>query len=141
MGMQAGFAATLLAALILSLMLLYAMACALTARNSYAAMSLKREIEDTKAQNALLQYQINLTESNQRVQQAADKMNLRPSETQEVDYVLLPHSDKDAGIQLATTGPNRASAGLAAALAELATEVVGSTGGRAEASAEHSHRP
>jgi len=140
-GMQAGFAATLLAALTLSFMLVYAMSCALTTRNAYAAMSLRREIEDLKAQNALVRYQINLTESNQRIQQAAAAMNLRPADAQEVDYVLLPASDKDAGMQLATTGPTRASAGLAATLAELAAEVADSTRGRAEASTNKSHRP
>jgi len=126
--MQAGFAATLLAALTLSFMLVYAMSCALTTRNAYAAMSLRREIEDLKAQNALVRYQINLTESNQRIQQAAAAMNLRPADAQEVDYVLLQASDKDAGMQLAT-------------LAELAAEVADSTRGRAEASTNKSHRP
>ena len=140
-GMQAGFAATVLAALAVSLMLLYAMSCALTTRNAYAAMSVRREIDDLKAQNSLLRYQIDLTESSQQIQLAAAQMNLRPAASQEVDYVLLPDSGRDAGVQLATTGPARASAGLAATLAELATEVVGSTRGRAEASTEKGHRP
>jgi len=138
--MQTGLSATLLAALGLFFMLLYAMGIALTARNSYASMSLRREIEDVKAQNALLRYQINLTESNQRVRQAAQQMQLRPSQVQEVDYVVIPGSAEDPGMQLATAGPTRASAGLAATLAELATEVVGSARGRAEASTEQGHR-
>ena len=57
-GMQTGLSATLLAALGLFFMLLSAMGIALTARNSYASMSLRREIEDVKAQNALLRYML-----------------------------------------------------------------------------------
>jgi hypothetical protein len=139
--MHAGFAATLLAALVLSLMLLYAMSCTLTTRNAYAAMSLRRETEDLKAQNTLMKYQINLTESSQRVQQAAANMNLRPADSREVDYVVLPPSDMDARIQQATTDSTRASAGLAGTLAELAAEVADSTRGQAEASTDKGHRP
>lgn len=140
-GMHAGFAATLLAALVLSLMLLYAMSCTLTTRNAYAAMSLRRETEDLKAQNTLMKYQINLTESSQRVQQAAANMNLRPADSREVDYVVLPPSDMDARIQQATTDSTRASTGLAGTLAELAAEVADSTRGQAEASTDKGHRP
>jgi hypothetical protein len=139
--MHAGFAATLLAALVLSLMLLYAMSCTLTTRNAYAAMSLRRETEDLKAQNTLMKYQINLTESSQRVQQAAANMNLRPADSREVDYVVLPPSDMDARIQQATTDSTRASTGLAGTLAELAAEVADSTRGQAEASTDKGHRP
>ena len=139
--MHAGFAATLLAALVLSLMLLYAMSCTLTTRNAYAAMSLRRETEDLKAQNTLIKYQINLTESSQRVQQAAANMNLRPADSREVDYVVLPPSDMDARIQQATTDSTRASTGLAGTLAELAAEVADSTRGQAEASTDKGHRP
>lgn len=139
--MQAGLTVTLLAALGLFFMLIYAMGVALTARNSYASMSLRREIEDTRAQNALLRYQINLMESNGRVRQAAKQMQLRPSLVQEADYVVIPDYSQDPGMQLATAGPTRASAGLAATLAELATEVVDSARGRAEASTVQGHRP
>jgi hypothetical protein len=104
-------------------------------------MSLRREIEDLKAQNTLIKYQINLAESSQRVQQAAANMNLRPADSREVDYVFLPPSDMDAKIQQATTDSTRASAGLAATLAELAAEVADSTRNRAEASTNTGHRP
>jgi hypothetical protein len=140
--MQAGLAATVLAALVLSFMLFYAMGCALATRNAYAAMGLRREIENLRAQNALLRYQINLTESNQRLQQAATSLGLRPADpVQEVDYVVLPYSEQEAGVQLATRGPAQASGGLATVLAELATEVADSARGRAEASTVKGHRP
>lgn len=140
--MQAGLAATVLAALMLSLMLFYAMGCAVTTRNAYAGMALRRDIENLRAQNALLQFQINLTESNQRMQQTAANLGLRPADpVQEVDYVLLPHSEPESGTQVAAAGAAQEPGGLAAVLAELATEVVSSARGRAEASTAQGHRP
>jgi len=135
--MQAGLAATMLAALTLSLILFYAMASAITTRNAYQAMSLRREIDDLNAQNALLRYQANLIKSSHRIQQAASRMNLRPADpAREIDYVIIPGSDHEANSQLAASGPAEAPSSLVAALAELATEVVGSARGRAEASTE-----
>jgi len=135
-------AATVLAALVLSLMLFYAVGSAVAARNGYSAMALRREIEDLRAQNALLRYQINLTESNQRIQEAAVRMGLRPADpVQEVDYVFLPYPERGAATALAAADPTRASGGLAAALSELAEEVTISARTRAEASTDQGHRP
>ena len=55
-GIAAGLAAVVLAALVFSLVLSYAIACAATTRNGYSEIALRREIEDLRAQTALLRY-------------------------------------------------------------------------------------
>jgi hypothetical protein len=140
-GIQTGLAATVLAALFLCQTLFFAMASAVTARNEYAGMALRREIEDLRAQTALLRYQINLTESNQRIEEAAARLDLRAAEIVEVDYVALPYPEREPAVQVATSGPGRAAGGLTAALSALAAEVAGSARSRAEASPEEGHRP
>jgi len=141
-GMQAGLAATVLAALFLCVMLCYAVACAVTTRNGYGTMAMRREIEDVQAQNALLRYQIHVTESSQRVQRAAEDMELRPADpVTEVDYVALPYPDAGAERALAAADPTRESGGLAEVLAGLAMEVEHGARSRAEASTVEGHRP
>ena len=140
-GIRAGLAATVLAALAFSLMLFFAVGTAVITRNEYRAMALRREIQDLRAQNALLRYQINLTASSQQIQEAADRMGLRRAElATEADYVFLPDSPRDE-LQLAAAGPTLRAGGLTATLADLATEVAGSMRGRAEASTAQGHRP
>jgi hypothetical protein len=129
-----------LAALLLSLVLFYAMGSAVTARNGYTAVTLRRELEDLRAQNALLRYQINLAESNQRIQQAAARMELRQAGVQEVDYVVLSYPERGAATALAAADPIRETGRLAAALAELAAEVSISARGQAEASTGQGRR-
>ncbi len=51
------------------------------------------DLEDMHAQNELLRYQINLSQSNYQVEQAAAALAMRPAQPTEVDYVVLPHSD------------------------------------------------
>jgi len=140
-GIQAGLGALVLAALGFTLILGYAAADALTTRHGYAEMSLRREIEDLRAQNALLRYQIYLARSQENIQEAVQRLGLRPADpVREVDYVVLPESAAEGEIRLAGEGPTPGPAGLGAALAELATEVVTGVGGRAEASTGESHR-
>jgi hypothetical protein len=138
MGVAAGLAALVLAALAFSLVLCYAAACALTTRNGYAEMNLRREIEDLRAETALLSYQIHLAESDQGIQQAALRLSMRAADpVQEIDYVLLPHRARGEETQLAADNPTGAPMGVPARLAEL----VGSSGGQAEASTGGSRRP
>ena len=59
----------------------------------------------------------------------------------EADYVLLPHSEPGGQTQVAAAGRTDLPARVAAALAELVTEVVDSAEGRAEASMVEGHRP
>ena len=141
-GIQAGFAAIVLAALSFSLILAYAAASAGITRNGYREMALRQEIEDLRAQTALLRYQIDLAESSGRVHETAFRLGLTPADpSREVDYVLLPHSAPGDPAQLAAADPTEESAGLAAALAQFAAGVVTSAGGRAEASTDKGHRP
>ncbi len=139
-GIEAGIAALVLAALSLSLTLFYAAQSAVCTRNGYTALALRREIEDVRAQNSLLRYQINSGESTGRVEQAAARLSLRPADPiHEVDYVFLPHSDQEQG-QVAELDPAQSPQGFAGVMASLADQVVGSAGGRAEASTGGSHR-
>jgi len=139
-GIEAGLAALVLAALSLSLTLLYAAQSAVCTHNGYTALSLRREIEDLRAQNSLLRYQINLGESTPRVEQAAARLSLRPADPiREVDYVVLPHSDQEQA-RVAELNPAQSPKGLAGVMAAFADQMVGSAGGRAEASTGRSHR-
>jgi len=141
-GIEPGLAATALAALSLSLVLFYAMASAVTTRNGYRAIGLRREIEDLQAQEALLRYQINLTQSQQRIAQAASRLDLRPADpVREVDYVVLPSFASEAEIKVAEGNGGQGQRGVAAVLAGLASGVVDSAGGCAEASTGQGHRP
>ncbi len=141
MGIQAGLVAVVLAALGFFLVLCYGAASALTTRNGYAEMSLRREIEDLRAEIALLNYQINLAHSESNLQLAAQRFNMRPADPRaEVDYLLLPHPAGEGETRVAAGDPPSRRTGIAARLAELAETVVGTAGGRAEASTVEGHR-
>ena len=119
-------------------MLCYGMASAITTQNGYTAMRVRREIEDLRAQEALLRYQINLGQSKHRIVQAAGRLELQLADpVREVDYVVLPSPAPDDGVQVAG-GDDR---NLGALLADVAGEMVGSAGGRAAASTLEGHRP
>lgn len=140
-GIQAGLVALVLAALTLSSMLAYAAVSALCLRNGYTEIALKRDIEDLRAHNALLKYQVNLSESNHRVEQVAARFSLRPADpVREVDYVALPAADREE-VRLATSDPARLPGGLSGAVAALANDLAAGAGGRAEASTAVNHRP
>jgi hypothetical protein len=139
-GIEAGFAAIALAALGFSLILGYAAATASNMRAGYEELGLRQQIEDLRAQTALLRYHIHLTESNERIPQTATRLGLKAGDPiEEVDYVLLPHSATPDARQLAESDPTE-TGGLAAALAGVAAGVVGSAEGRAEASTIDSRR-
>ena len=132
----------MLAALCLFCVLCYGMASAITTQNGYQAMRLRREIEDLRAQEALLRYQINLTQSKQRLIAAAERLELQFADpVREVDYVLLPSPGPEGAVQVAGEGTEADPRGLGALLAGMAQEMVGSAGGRAEASTLEGHRP
>lgn len=140
-GLEAGIAAVLLAALGFALVLGYAAASATITRNGYIEMGLREEIEDLRAQSALLRYQIHLAGSGERMREAAARLGLEPAHPfDEVDYVLLPHSAPGDVSRVAAAEGQAESAGIASALAELAAGVVTSTAGRAEASTAAGHR-
>jgi len=140
-GIQAGFAAVVLAALSFSLVLAYAAVSASITRNGYREMALRQEMEDLRAQAALLRYQIQMAESSGRVHETAAQLGLTPADpVREVDYVLLPYSVTGDRMQLAAADPTEESAGLTAVLAEFAAGVATSAGGRAEASTGEGHR-
>lgn len=140
-GIEAGLAAIVLAALGLSFALGFAAQNAVCIRNGYSGMALRRDIEELRASNSLLRYQINLTGSAQRVQQAAERLSLRPADpVTEVDYVALPADVAPGASQVATADAVRSPGGISAVLAALATEV-GRARGKAEASTGTSHRP
>jgi len=129
-GIRAKVATSVLAALALSLILAYAAASAVGIQNGYTAMALRRETESLKAQNLLLQHQIDIAKSNQRLREAATRLGLHPADpVGEADYIVVPALATAAG----EAGPE---GGLAARLARLAMAVVGSADGRAEASTE-----
>jgi len=138
-GIEAGIAASVLAALCLSLTLVYAAASSVCIRNGYAAQSVTRRLDDLRAGNELLRYQVNLSQSNYRVEQAAARLVMHPAGTKEVDYVVLPRSGQS--VDLAQLDPARSSTGLRGVLTAFADQVVGSAGGHAEASTGASHRP
>ena len=132
-GMEAGLATTVLAALSLFLVLCYGVSSAVVTRNGYTAIRLRQEVEALRAQGALLRYQINLTQSKQRIAQSAPRLGLQSADpVREVDYVVLP--PWEGAMELAAGDPIREQGGLAALLAELANGVVGSGRGEAEAS-------
>lgn len=132
----------LLAALSFSLILGYAAASATIARNGYVEMGLRQEIEELRAETALLRYQIHLAESGERIRQVAARLGLSPVDpVHGVDYVLLPYPTSDGSAQVATGTGDDGPTGLASALAEFAAGVVGSAEGRAEASTAGGHRP
>jgi hypothetical protein len=131
----------LLAALSLSLILGYAAASATIARNGYVEMGLHQEIEELRAEAALLRYQIHLAESGERVRHVAERLGLMPADpVREVDYILLPYPASGQTTRLAAHTGEDTSAGLASALAEFAAGVVTSAGGRAEASTAEGYR-
>lgn len=139
-GIEAGLTAVVLAALGFCLVLGYAALSALSTRNGYTEIGLRREIEDLRARNALLRYQVHLTESNGNVQAAAEDLGLRPADpVREVDYVILPYSTGADGIQIAADSDRRGM-GVTAVLGQLAAEVV-TAGSRADASTVSGHRP
>lgn len=126
-------ATTVLAALSLFLVLCYGVSSAVVTRNGYTAIRLRQEVEALRAQGALLRYQINLTQSKQRIAQSAPRLGLQSADpVREVDYVVLP--PWEGAMELAAGDPIREQGGLAALLAELANGVVGSGRGEAEAS-------
>lgn len=133
-------AATVLAALSLFLVLCYGASCAVVTRNGYAAMRLRQEIGALRAQGALLRYQIQVTQSKQRIIESAKRLGLEPADpVRDVDYVAVPSSEGE--MELAGAGPTQGEGGLSALLAELASGVVGSGRGEAEASTGEGRRP
>jgi len=136
-GIKARVAAIVLAALALSLILAYAAVSAVSIQNGYTAMALRRETEDLRAHNLLLQHQIDVTRSNQRLREAAARLGLHSADpVGEADYIVVSDLAVAAGAQTAQAGESRPEGGLAARLDRLAMAVVGSADGRAEASTE-----
>ncbi len=130
----------MLAALSLLCVLGYGMASAVTTQNGYAALRLRREIEDLRAEKAFLRYQISFIQSRQRIAQAAARLDLqRADPVREVDYVALPASQAETGLQMTAAESQVEPRGLRALLAGLARQMAG--GGRAEASTVESPRP
>jgi hypothetical protein len=137
--MEAGIAAVVLTALAFALVLAYAATSAATARNGYAEMQLRQEIEDLRARTSLLRYQNHLGESSARVNQTAARLGLVMSDPIEaVDYVPLPFSAPTQLTRLALA-PAGERATMSSVISEFATGV--SAGGRAEASTDSGHRP
>ncbi len=140
-GIEAGMAAVLLAALSFLLVLGYAAAKAKITRNGYVEMALRQDIEELRAQTALIRYQIHLAESSERIHETAYRLGMEPSDpVGDVDYVLLPYSAPGEDTRLAAADPADGQSGLTSALAHYAAGVV-TAGGRAEASTTSSHRP
>lgn len=139
-GVDAGIAAVALAALGMALVLCYATGCAVTIKNGYTEMGLHRQIEDLRAGNALLRYQINVAQSAGHIEEAAARLGLRPADpVQEVDYIACP--EPEATMQLAAAEATEEAGGIRAAVAGYASRVVGSgLGARAEASTATGHR-
>ncbi len=140
-GIEAGVAAVVLAALCLSLTLLYGVESAVCTKQGYAAISLKREIEDLRAENELLSYQINQSQSGYHVEQTAARLQMQAADPlKQVDYIVLSPSARDR-VTLAELDPVASRHGVSGVLTALAEEVVGSTRNHAEASTGVSHRP
>jgi hypothetical protein len=136
---EAGIVAVVLTAVGFALVLAYGAASAAIARNGYAEMQLRQEIEELRARTALLRYQNDLVASSARVQQTAERLGLVMGDpVGAVDYVSLPSSAQAQVTQLALA-PADEGAGLSSVVSQLTSGV--STGGRAEASTEMSHRP
>lgn len=126
-----------LTALAYTLFLSYGATSALITRNGYTQMALTQEVQDLHAQIALLSYQVNVAESGPSVEQAAERLNMRPADpVTEVDYVLLPYPEPGSDFQLVA-----GRSGVGARLAQLAAEVASYSGDRAEASTFEGHRP
>jgi hypothetical protein len=135
---EAGLAAVLLTALGFALVLAYAAASATIARNGYAEMQLRQEVEDLRARNALLRYQNHFAASSERVHQTAQQLGLAMADpVAAVDYVSLP-SSTPAQVTRVALAPRGEWATVSSLLSELATGV--SAGGRAEASTDSGHR-
>jgi len=140
-GIEAGVAAVLLAALFFSLVLGYAATRATITRNGYVEMRLRQDIEELRAQTALIRYQIHMAESSDRIHEAAARLGMAPSDAVDgVDYVVLPYSAPGEDTRLAAADPADGQTGLASALAHFAAGAV-TAGGRAEASTTSGHRP
>jgi len=136
---EAGIVAVALTALGFALVLAYGAASAAIARNGYAEMQLRQEIEELRARAALLRYQNDLAASSDRVQQTAARLGLVMGDpVGAVDYVSLSSSAQAQVTRLALA-PADERARLSSVISELATGV--STGGRAEASTDMGHRP
>ena len=129
-----------LTALGFALVLAYAGASAAIARNGYAEMQLRQEIEELRARTALLRYQNHRDGSSAQVRATAERLGLVMSEvTDAVDYVRLPYSAPAQVTRLAVApAGERPSLSLSSAISEFATEV--SAGGQAEASTDSGHR-
>ena len=138
LGIEAGLAAVVLAALCLSLTLCYAAQRAMCTKSGYAALALRRDIEDLRAQNALLNYQINLSKSTARVEQVATRLNLHPANpVQDVDYVVVSPSTQNQ-VQFAEADPAQSQKGLAGVITAVTSEMASGVEGRAEARPETS---
>jgi hypothetical protein len=133
MGIEAGLAVVMLAALSLSLTLTYAAARAMCTKSGYAALALRRDIEDLRAQNALLNYQINLGKSTLQVEQVATQLNLRPADpVRDVDYVAVAPSTQSQ-VQFAEADPAQSRKGLTSVLTSVASQMASGVEGQAEA--------
>ena len=126
-------AVVVLAALSLSLTLTYAAARAVCTKSGYVALALRRDIEDIRAQNALLNYQINLSKSTLQVEQVATQLNLRPADpVHDVDYVAVaPYTQSQ--VQLAEADPAQSRKGLTSVLTSVASQMATGVEGQAEA--------
>ena len=136
---DAGLVVVVLTALGFVLVLAYGAASAAIARNGYAEVQLRQEIEDLRAMGALIRYQNDLVASSASVHETAAKLGLVMGDpVAVVDYVSLPSSTQAQVTRLALA-PTDERGGLSSVISEFATGV--STGGRAEASTDTSHRP
>ncbi len=116
------------------------MASAVTTQRGYAALRLRRQIEDLRAEKAYLRYQIGFIQSRARIAQAAERLDLQPADpVREVDYVALPASQAEAGPQVASAESRVEPRGLRALAERWAGQFA--TGGRAEASTVENPRP
>jgi len=136
---EAGIAAVVLTALGFAFVLAYGAASAAIARNGYAELQLRQQLEDLRARTALLRYQNDFVASSTRLQQTAAQLGLAMGDPiGAVDYVPIPSSAPTQVTRLATA-PASERGGIASVLGEFASGV--SAGGRAEASTENGHRP
>ncbi len=132
-GIEARFVALLLAALCLSATLLFAVANAWCTKSGYTSQGLRRNLEDMRSLNELLRYQINLSQSNYQVDQHASALAMRPVQAAEVDYVVLPQTDR----AFAELDPAARAGGLRGAWQNFTAEMARPNTGRAEASTSH----
>lgn len=137
--MEAGIAAVVLTALGFGFVLLYGMASAAIARNGYAEMQMRQEIEDLRAGTALLRYQNHQAESAANAEATVKRLSMVMSDSVgAVDFVSLPSSPPAQMTRLALT-PVGERATIASVVSQFASEV--GAGGRAEASTDSGHRP